>query len=85
MKRTIRHTVYQHSARHRGGFPARRGIPRDGAMGGLVISGGRMVDPVSGMDAVSVAAVLGGRIAAIGTGHCGDRRGHGRMHYGGSE
>ncbi|WGS20378.1 MULTISPECIES: amidohydrolase family protein [unclassified Bradyrhizobium] len=37
-------------------------------MGGLVISGGRVVDPASGMDAVGDVAVLDGRIAAVGTG-----------------
>ena len=37
-------------------------------MGGLVISGGRVVDPASGMDAIGDVAVLDGRIAAVGTG-----------------
>src|SRR3954453_8761959 len=37
-------------------------------MGGLVISGGRVVDPLSGMDAVGDVALLDGRIAAVGTG-----------------
>jgi cytosine/adenosine deaminase-related metal-dependent hydrolase len=37
-------------------------------MGGLVISGGRVVDPASGMDAVGDVALLDGRIAAVGTG-----------------
>nr|WP_120010704.1 amidohydrolase family protein [Pseudoroseomonas vastitatis] len=37
-------------------------------MGGLVISGGRVVDPASGMDAVADVVVQDGRIAAIGTG-----------------
>ena len=37
-------------------------------MGGLVISGGRVVDPASGMDAVGEVALLDGRIAAVGTG-----------------
>lgn len=37
-------------------------------MGGLVISGGRVVDPASGMDAIGDVAVLDGKIAAIGTG-----------------
>ncbi len=37
-------------------------------MGGLVISGGRVVDPASGMDAVADIALLDGQIAAIGTG-----------------
>ena len=41
---------------------------RSGEMGGIVISGGRVVDPASGMDAVADVAVLDGRIAAIGTG-----------------
>ena len=37
-------------------------------MGGIVISGGRVVDPASGTDAVADVAVLDGKIAAIGTG-----------------
>ena len=37
-------------------------------MAGLVISGGRVVDPASGMDAVGDVAVVDGAIAAIGTG-----------------
>ena len=37
-------------------------------MGGLVISGGRVVDPASGMDAIGDVAVLEGKIAAVGTG-----------------
>jgi N-acyl-D-aspartate/D-glutamate deacylase len=37
-------------------------------MSGLLISGGRVVDPASGMDAVGDVAVLGGKIAAVGTG-----------------
>ena len=37
-------------------------------MGGMVISGGRVVDPASGMDAAGDVAVLDGRIAAVGTG-----------------
>ena len=37
-------------------------------MGGLVISGGRVVDPASGMDAIGDVAVLDGRISAVGTG-----------------
>jgi N-acyl-D-aspartate/D-glutamate deacylase len=37
-------------------------------MGGLVISGGRVVDPASGMDAIGDVALLDGRIAAVGTG-----------------
>ena len=37
-------------------------------MSGLVISGGRVVDPASGMDAVGDVAVMDGRIAAVGTG-----------------
>ncbi len=36
-------------------------------MSGLVISGGRVVDPASGMDAVGDVAVLDGRIAAVGS------------------
>ena len=37
-------------------------------MGGLVIKGGRVVDPASGMDAVADVALLDGKIAAVGTG-----------------
>src|SRR2546428_10896655 len=37
-------------------------------MSGLVISGGRVVDPASGMDAIGDVAVLDGRISAVGTG-----------------
>jgi len=37
-------------------------------MSGLVISGGRVVDPASGMDAVGDVAVLDGKIVALGTG-----------------
>src|ERR1700742_2814302 len=37
-------------------------------MGGLVISGGRAVDPASGMDAIGDVAVMDSRIAAVGTG-----------------
>jgi N-acyl-D-aspartate/D-glutamate deacylase len=37
-------------------------------MGGLVISGGRVVDPASGMDAIGDVAVVDGRISAVGTG-----------------
>ena len=36
-------------------------------MGGMVISGGRVVDPASGTDAVADMAVRDGKIAAIGT------------------
>ena len=36
-------------------------------MSGLVISGGRVVDPASGMDAIGDVAVLDGKIAAVGT------------------
>jgi predicted amidohydrolase len=36
-------------------------------VGGIVIRGGRLVDPASGTDAVADVAVLDGRIAAIGT------------------
>ncbi len=43
-------------------------------MGGLVISGGRVVDPASGMDAVGDVALLDGRIAAVGTGLGGAER-----------
>jgi predicted amidohydrolase len=37
-------------------------------MAGLVITGGRVVDPASGMDAIGDVAILDGRIAAVGTG-----------------
>ena len=37
-------------------------------MAGIVISGGRVVDPASGMDAIGDVAVLDGRIVAVGTG-----------------
>src|SRR2546430_11771734 len=37
-------------------------------MSGLVISGGRVVDPASGMDAIGDVAVLDGQISAVGTG-----------------
>ena len=37
-------------------------------MGGLVISGGRVVDPASGMDAIGDVGVLDGQLAAVGTG-----------------
>ena len=43
-------------------------------MAGLVISGGRVVDPASGMDAVGDVALLDGRIAAVGTGLGGAER-----------
>ena len=43
-------------------------------MGGLVISGGRIVDPASGMDAVGDVALLDGQIAAVGTGLGGAER-----------
>ena len=43
-------------------------------MSGLVISGGRVVDPASGMDAIGDVAVLDGRIAAVGTGLGGAER-----------
>ena len=36
-------------------------------MSGLVISGGRVVDPASGMDAVGDVAVVDGKIAAVGS------------------
>src|SRR6201995_2960781 len=45
-----------------------------GDMAGLVITGGRVVDPASGMDAVGDVAVIDGRIAAIGTGLGGAER-----------
>jgi N-acyl-D-glutamate deacylase len=37
-------------------------------MSGLVISGGRVVDPASGMDAIGDVAVMDGKIVAVGTG-----------------
>src|SRR4051794_1289462 len=37
-------------------------------MSGLVITGGRVVDPASGMDAIGDVAVVDGQIAAVGTG-----------------
>jgi predicted amidohydrolase len=43
-------------------------------MGGLVISGGRVVDPASGMDAIGDVAVVDGQIAAVGTGLGGAER-----------
>ncbi|OAF05396.1 D-glutamate deacylase [Bradyrhizobium centrolobii] len=43
-------------------------------MGGLVITGGRVVDPASGMDAIGDVAVMDGRIAAVGTGLGGGER-----------
>ncbi|MBR0874197.1 amidohydrolase family protein [Bradyrhizobium tropiciagri] len=43
-------------------------------MGGLVISGGRVVDPASGMDAVGDVAIVDGKIAAVGTGLGGAER-----------
>src|SRR5262245_48526174 len=45
-----------------------------GDMGGMVISGGRVVDPASGMDAIGDVAVVDGRISAIGTGLGGAER-----------
>jgi N-acyl-D-glutamate deacylase len=36
-------------------------------MGGLVIGGGRVVDPASGMDAIGDVAVMDGKIIAVGT------------------
>ena len=43
-------------------------------MGGLVISGGRIVDPASGMDAIGDVALLDNRIVAVGTGLGGAER-----------
>jgi N-acyl-D-aspartate/D-glutamate deacylase len=37
-------------------------------MGGLVISGGRVVDPASGMDEVADVALVDGQIVSVGTG-----------------
>jgi N-acyl-D-aspartate/D-glutamate deacylase len=47
---------------------------KDGVMGGIVISGGRVVDPASGMDAVGDVALLDGKVAAVGTGLGGAER-----------
>ena len=43
-------------------------------MGGLVIRGGRVVDPASGMDSVGDVALLDGRVVAVGTGLGGAER-----------
>ncbi len=43
-------------------------------MSGLVIRGGRVVDPASGLDGVADVAVLDGRIEAVGTGLPGAER-----------
>jgi adenine deaminase len=43
-------------------------------MGGMMISGGRVVDPASGMDAAGDVALLDGKIAAVGTGLGGAER-----------
>lgn len=43
-------------------------------MSGTVITGGRIVDPASGMDAIGDVAVMDGRIAAVGTGLGGAER-----------
>ena len=43
-------------------------------MGGLVIAGGRVVDPASGMDATADVALLDGKVAAVGTGLGGAER-----------
>ncbi len=43
-------------------------------MGGLVIAGGRVVDPASGMDAMADVALLDGKVAAVGTGLGGAER-----------
>jgi N-acyl-D-glutamate deacylase len=43
-------------------------------MAGFVITGGRVVDPASGMDAVGDVAVVDGKIAAVGTGLGGAER-----------
>src|SRR4051794_16468204 len=54
--------------------PARSRVIGSGDMGGLVISGGRVVDPASGIDAIGDVAVLDGKIAAVGTGLGGAER-----------
>src|SRR5262245_22200999 len=43
-------------------------------MGGIMISGGRVVDPASGMDAIGDVAVVDGRMSAVGTGLGGAER-----------
>ena len=43
-------------------------------MNGLVISGGRVVDPASGMDSIADVALLDGKIIAVGTGLGGAER-----------
>jgi len=43
-------------------------------MAGLLITGGRVVDPASGMDAIGDVAVVDGMIAAVGTGLGGAER-----------
>ena len=43
-------------------------------MSGLIISGGRVVDPASGMDAIGDVAVVDGKISAVGTGLGGAER-----------
>jgi cytosine/adenosine deaminase-related metal-dependent hydrolase len=47
---------------------------RGSGMAGLVISGGRVVDPASGMDAIADVALLDGKVVAIGTGLGGAER-----------
>jgi hypothetical protein len=46
-----------------------RGFQHEGGdLGGVVISGGRVVDPANGMDGGGDVAVLDGRIATSGQG-----------------
>jgi len=68
--------VNEQFARYRESFstPARLMRTELSMAGGLVISGGRVVDPASGMDAVAEVALLDGRIAAVGTGLGGAER-----------
>src|SRR5499427_11020733 len=40
----------------------------EGQMSSITISGGRVVDPANGTDAIADVAVMDGKIAAIGTG-----------------
>lgn len=43
-------------------------------MAGLMITGGRVVDPASGMDAIADVAILDGKVVAVGTGLGGAER-----------
>src|SRR5207247_10582833 len=46
----------------------RFGCVENGDMSGVVITGGRVVDPAVGMDAIGDVAIVDGRISAVGTG-----------------